>query len=62
MMLGGVKQDGTTALHWAARTTLLRCVNRLLELGADVNAADKVYILQQYLAYVDVVFARHDNL
>jgi len=38
----GVTQDGTTALHWAAKTTLLRCVNRLLELGANVNAADKV--------------------
>jgi len=36
-------QDGTTALHWAAKTTLLRCVNRLLELGAGVNAADKVF-------------------
>ena len=35
-------QDGTTALHWAAKTTLLRCVERLLELGASVNAADKV--------------------
>jgi len=38
----GVTQDGTAALHWAAKTTLLRCVNRLLELGAAVNAADKV--------------------
>jgi len=38
-----VTQDGTTALHWAAKTTLLRCVNRLLELGAEVNAADKVH-------------------
>jgi len=45
MMLAVVKQDGTTALHWAAKTTLLRCVNRLLELGADVNAADKVYLI-----------------
>ena len=38
-------QDGTTALHWAAKTTLLHCVNRLLELGANVDAADKVSLL-----------------
>jgi len=46
-----VTQDGTTALHWAAKTTLLRCVNRLLELGADVNGADKVALL-----YTNVMF------
>jgi len=42
MHVAGIMQDGTTALHWAAKTTLLRCVNRLLELGANVNTADKV--------------------
>jgi len=41
----GVSQDGTTALHWAAKTTLLRCVDRLLEMGANVNAADKVVVV-----------------
>jgi len=51
-----VKQDGTSALHWAAKTTLLRSVNRLLELGANVNAADKVFMLTYSLYSAVVVF------
>ena len=32
--------DGTTALHWAARADSLDTVELLLEAGADARAAD----------------------
>ncbi len=36
------KEDyGMTPLHWAARACGMRCVRRLLEQGADVNARNK---------------------
>jgi len=36
-----VDKDGATALHWAARALELPMMQKLVELGADVNARDK---------------------
>jgi ankyrin repeat protein len=42
--------DGTTALHWAARADSLDTVKLLLEAGADARAADLYDVTPLYLA------------
>jgi hypothetical protein len=42
--------DGTTALHWAARSDRLDTVELLLQSGADANAADRYGVTPLYLA------------
>src|ERR1700761_6386018 len=47
------EDDGTTALQWAARLNDLELADRLLQAGANVNAANRYGVTALYLACVN---------